>query len=164
MRKHRAVLVLAGIVTFLTACGNVQTGQTTTEKENEATAAVTEVQEETTVTEQEEPTVDEYSDAYYLEQAEKLGIADPSYYDDLTADMNHEQFFTMLKKAHDLQYGEDSNCLIDGRREPVGGKRTYSTGTGGRCGRNGRCRIFPWSGKRFHTGLLGCHGRAMGGS
>lgn len=58
--------------------------------------------------------MDEYSDAYYLEQAEKLGIADPSYYDDLTADMNHEQFFTMLKKAHDLQYGEDSNCLIDG--------------------------------------------------
>lgn len=43
MRKHRAALVLAGLVTFLTACGNVQTGQTTTEKENEATAAVTEV-------------------------------------------------------------------------------------------------------------------------
>lgn len=112
MSKHKTALVLAGIVTFLTACGSAQPEPAITE--SEPTAAVTEAREETTTPEPEEPTVDEYSEEYYLEQAKELGIADPSYYDRLMADMNNEQFFTMLKNAHDLQYGEDSNCLIDG--------------------------------------------------
>lgn len=112
MRKHSVVLVLAGIMAFLTACGSVQSEPTTAV--SEPVAAVTEAREETITPEPEEPTVEEYSEEYYLEQAKELGIADPSYYDHLMADMNNEQFFTMLKKAHDLQYGKDSNCLIDG--------------------------------------------------
>lgn len=57
---------------------------------------------------------DVYSDEYYLEQAQLYGISDESYYDHLEKPMTYVEYFTMLKNAHDLQYGKDSNCYIDG--------------------------------------------------
>ena len=129
-KKKISILLCLLLVFNLSACGtetgevkNTETSiETTSETETEeaentetsietTSETATETEENMTVVEE---TVDEYSDEYYLEQAKLLGIADESYYDHLDSDMTNVEYFTMLKNAHDMQYGQDSNCYIDG--------------------------------------------------
>lgn len=105
MRRKILSLALAlGMVMGLAACDGkgIPASDGTTEESTEATETTEVVSE------------NEYSDDYYLEQAKELGIADASYYDHLDSDMTNVEFLSMLKQAHDLQYGKDSNCYIDG--------------------------------------------------
>lgn len=113
MRKNFCILLCCLSTAFLlAACGNTETdGGLQTEME--AVSEIGEALPEDISSEAAEAP-DEYSDEYYLEQARLLGIADESYYDHLDQPMTHVEYFTMLKNAHDLQYGEDSNCYIDG--------------------------------------------------
>lgn len=118
--KKISILLCLLLVFNISACGTetgeVENTETPIETTNETTSettseTATETEENMTVVEE---TVDEYSDEYYLEQAKLLGIADESYYDHLDSDMTNVEYFTMLKNAHDMQYGQDSNCYIDG--------------------------------------------------
>ena len=123
MKRFVSVMLCFTLVLSLVACGtdtsqiNENTMQITQTDIQEAEKTETEAEElesEQQEAEDAEAAIDTYSQEYYLEQAKELGIADASYYDRLTGTMSYEKFFTMLKNAHDLQYGEDSNCLIDG--------------------------------------------------
>lgn len=97
-----AVLTLV-LLTGLAACG------ADTTQNVESTTQTTQTQTQT-----DEPQTNEFSQEYYLEQAKELKIAPLSYFEHLTSDMTYKEFLTMMKNAHDLQYGADSNCLIDG--------------------------------------------------
>lgn len=58
--------------------------------------------------------VDEFSEEYFLLQAKELGITDEALYENMDRDITYLEFITMIKNAHDLQYGENSNCYLDG--------------------------------------------------
>lgn len=109
--KKRICMLLCLLLAFsLVACNsnNESTQDNNTKTEEEASSET-----EKDGIEAEEP-ISEYTDEYYLEQAKLLGIADEAYYEHLDSAMTNAEYFTMLKNAHDLQYGQDSNCYIDG--------------------------------------------------
>ena len=112
MKKKISIFLCLLLVFNLNACG-AGTGEVENTKTPIETTSETATETEENVTVVEE-TVDKYSDEYYLEQAKLLGIADESYYDHLNSDMTNVEYLTMLKNAHDMQYGQDSNCYIDG--------------------------------------------------
>lgn len=110
MKKRVCILLCLLLAFSLVACNsnNESTQNNNTKTEEEASSKI-----EKDGIEAEEP-INEYTDEYYLEQAKLLGIADEAYYEHLDSAMTNVEYFTMLKNAHDLQYGQDSNCYIDG--------------------------------------------------
>lgn len=114
MKKTVSILLCMVLVVSLVACGKSEPQTEVTVQEVYSSENTTEQPATEDVEPEQEKKVDEYSQEYYLEQAKELGIADASYYDLLMGNMSYSQFLTMLKNAHDLQYGKDSNCFIDG--------------------------------------------------
>lgn len=92
-------------------------GCSTEEKTNEQenTNALEENVDNTENTEKEDVVeLDEFSEEYFLLQAKEIGIADEALYENMERNITYAEFITMLKKAHDLQYGKNSNCYFDG--------------------------------------------------
>lgn len=115
MRKRKYIAFCLLFAFILSACQNEATQDATILEETTVSSETTMGEAETKdPVDEAEASVDEYADEYYLEQAKLLGIADESYYDHLDSDMTNMEYFIMMKNAHDLQYGKDSNCYLDG--------------------------------------------------
>lgn len=121
MHKRMGIVILLISLIVLLGCNsnvNEATGVTeevtVNEQEDLAVEESKEVVIEEVVTEEAEVVINEFSEEYFLLQAKELGIADEALYEKLDKEITYVEFITMIKNAHDLQYGENSNCYYDG--------------------------------------------------
>ncbi len=119
MRKLLQMFFICMICVCIAGCGT--STETNTSGDQGVVQETTYTQEETekpsdgeNVDSGESVAKDEFSEEYFLLQAKELGIANETLYDKLDKNITYSEFVTMIKKAHDLQYGENSNCYFDG--------------------------------------------------
>ena len=116
MKKFLQTILICLLCVSMVGCGATETPE-----EQEVVQEPAETQEETVepsadenVESEEVVEIDEFSEEYFLSQAKELGIADEALYENMDRDITYLEFTMMMKNAHDLQYGENSNCYLDG--------------------------------------------------
>lgn len=129
--KNATVIIALCICIFLCACGTSSSDSQTQLSDSENTfqdnTSTTESTEITDISSESEPssqapaevintdtTEDVFSEEYCLDKALEWGIADSALYEDFDREISYYEMATLLKNAYDLQYGQNSNCFLDG--------------------------------------------------
>lgn len=112
MKKFLQTILICLLCVSMVGCGATETPE---EQEPAETQEETvEPSADENVESEEVVEIDEFSEEYFLSQAKELGIADEALYENMDRDITYLEFTMMMKNAHDLQYGENSNCYLDG--------------------------------------------------